>query len=358
MDIGKLFSQAWGLYVKDIGPLIVGSLIAGIVPAVAATIVLFGTLGITFAASSIGAGGEVTGLSPAGWTLLALGMALVVIVALLLTAPLYAGLVAGVVRRIREGRQMGYGDAFVGFSYFGPVVGATVLITLIVLAIVAVPVILGVAAAVLEFALLGIVAGLAALAAAVAVVYLSTRWVYVVLVIVDQNEGATGSLGRSGAMVMKTGWWMTFFAVLLVTIVVSVVSGVLSTIPVVGSIASLLLIPFNLAYVVAMYFQSGEERGLVDAALRPASASAPQQPAETNWQSAPGPVAPPAYPPAAPAPPPPSSTQTGSPAPSPVPPSTAGPPPSAPAPPAPPAQSELTPPAPRQEPEQPPPPGA
>jgi hypothetical protein len=357
VDIGKLFSQAWGLYVKDVGPLIVGSLIAGIVPAVAATIVLLGTLGVTFAAG-IGAGGEVTGLSPAGWTLLALGMALVVIVAVLLTAPLYAGLVAGVVRRIREGRQMGYGDAFVGFSYFAPVVGATVLITLIVLAIVAVPVVLGVAAAVLEFALLGIVAGLAAIAALAAVVYLSTRWVYVVLVIVDQNEGAAGSLGRSGAMVMKTGWWMTFFAVLLVTIVVSVVSGVLSTIPAVGGIASLLLIPFSLAYVVAMYFQSGGEGGLVDAALRPASASAPQQPAETNWQAAPGPVAPPAYPPAAPSAPPPSSTQTGSSAPSPVPPSTAGPlPPSAPAPPAPPAQGE-SPTTPRQEPEQPPPPGA
>ncbi len=36
MDIGKLFRDAWGLFVKDIGPLIVGMLIASIVPAVAA----------------------------------------------------------------------------------------------------------------------------------------------------------------------------------------------------------------------------------------------------------------------------------------------------------------------------------
>ena len=38
MDIGKLFRDAWGLFVKDIGPLIVGMLIASFVPVVAAVV--------------------------------------------------------------------------------------------------------------------------------------------------------------------------------------------------------------------------------------------------------------------------------------------------------------------------------
>ena len=50
MDIGKLFKDAWGLFVKDIGPLIVGMLIASIIPAVVAI-----TLGVaTFGASISG----------------------------------------------------------------------------------------------------------------------------------------------------------------------------------------------------------------------------------------------------------------------------------------------------------------
>ncbi len=41
----KLFRDAWGLFVKDIGPLIVGILIASLVPAVAAMVILFVTIG-------------------------------------------------------------------------------------------------------------------------------------------------------------------------------------------------------------------------------------------------------------------------------------------------------------------------
>jgi len=177
MDIGKLFSQAWGLFVKDIGPLIVGALIAGIVPAIAATVVLIATLGATFATSTVSPSGDITSVSAAGWALFAVGMALVIVVAVLLSAPLYGGLVMGVVRRVRENRDMGYGDAFQGFSFFRPVVGVTVIVTAVMIGIFLVPVVLAIAAAAASSLLLGLLAALAGLAAFVAAVYLGTRWV-------------------------------------------------------------------------------------------------------------------------------------------------------------------------------------
>jgi hypothetical protein len=39
VDVGKLFRDAWGLFVKDIGPLIVGMLIASILPTIAALVI-------------------------------------------------------------------------------------------------------------------------------------------------------------------------------------------------------------------------------------------------------------------------------------------------------------------------------
>ena len=68
MDIGKLFTQAWNLFLKDVGPLLVGSLIAGIIPAVAAGIVLVGFVGATFATGTVSQEGEITGISGAGDT--------------------------------------------------------------------------------------------------------------------------------------------------------------------------------------------------------------------------------------------------------------------------------------------------
>ncbi len=283
MDIGKLFSHAWGLFLKDVGPLIVGALIAGLVPMLAGGIIFAATLGATFAGASISQEGEITGVSSLGWGLLVVGSILLVVVVLLLSAPLYAGLVSGVVRRVREGRAMGYGDAFDGFRFFGTVVGASVLIGLVFAGIAAVPVAIALAAAAASSATLGVVAAVAGLVAAIAWIYLYTRWVYVFPVIVDKGFSATAALSRSSEVVRASGWWITFLAILVMTIVISVIGGVLGVIPIVGSVASLLLTPFVLAYVVAMYFQAGSEAHLIEAALRGDSVT---------------PVSPPMYPPA------------------------------------------------------------
>lgn len=302
MDIGRLFSQAWGLFVKDAGPLLVGSLIAGVVPAVAAGIIFVGIVGATFATGGIVSEGDVTSVDAMGWVLLVAGSVLVVLVSLLLTAPLYAGLIMGVIRRVREGRAMGYGDAFEGFKLFGRVVAVSLLIGLIFLGVMFIPLVLAAAAVGLSSAALGVFAALTGVAAFVVMVFLYVRWAYVFPLIVDRGATSTGALRESGVTVGGSGWWTTFLALFVMSLAVGVVSGVLGIIPVIGSIASLLLTPFVLTYLVAMYFQATGEERLVGETLQRWPASLPWQavpppPGVAPYQSPPAPGAA-AYPPA------------------------------------------------------------
>ncbi len=64
----------------------------------------------------------------------------IVVVAIFLTVPLFAGLLEGVLQRVRQGRPMAYGDAFNGFRIFGRVVWAAVLLGIIYAALVLVPI--------------------------------------------------------------------------------------------------------------------------------------------------------------------------------------------------------------------------
>ena len=90
LDIGLAFKRAWGLFVKDIAPLLIGAIIAGVLSVL--------TVGI-------------------------------------LAGPLLAGLYGMVIGRVRDGRPPRVGDVFAGFdrfwSYFG---AAFVLVVLVGLA--------------------------------------------------------------------------------------------------------------------------------------------------------------------------------------------------------------------------------
>jgi hypothetical protein len=90
LNIGLTFRRAWGLFVKDLAPLLVGGVIAGVLSIL--------TLGI-------------------------------------LAGPLFAGLYGMVIGRVRDGRQPQVGDIFAGmqrfWSYFA---AAFVLVVLIGLA--------------------------------------------------------------------------------------------------------------------------------------------------------------------------------------------------------------------------------
>ena len=60
-------------------------------------------------------------------------------------------------------------------------------------------------------------------------------------------------------------WWWTFLGYFVLGVVVGAVSTVLGFIPFVGAVATIVLYPFVLTYVVAMYFQARGEGGLIDA---------------------------------------------------------------------------------------------
>ncbi|MCX6374194.1 MAG: hypothetical protein NTX16_14200 [Actinobacteria bacterium] len=312
MDIGKLFRDAWGLFVKDIGPLIVGILIASLVPTVAAMVILFVTIGGSISGLELNSQGEVTGADSVSWALLISGFIAVIVVTLFLSVPLYVGILMGVCRRVREGREMTYGDAFSGFGLFGKVIWATVLLGLIFTAILIVPTALIVGGAVAGS---GVLAGLGAvvlLAAMVAYVYLVMIWVYVFPVIVDRGLGVTAAMGESRRLVHGTGWWWTFLVLFLLQLVAGAVGFALGMIPFAGALATIVLYPFVLTYIVAMYFQARGEGQLIDAVLgwpRPAPTGPPAYSAPAApYSTVPAPPAPP-Y--GAPPPPPPPAVDQG-----------------------------------------------
>ncbi|MGC8927969.1 MAG: zinc ribbon domain-containing protein [Myxococcota bacterium] len=88
MDFNRIFKYAWELFVKDIVPLIVGGLIAGILSVV--------TLGI-------------------------------------LAGPLYGGLTKMVIRRVRENRPAEIGDVFSAMDQFGTLFLTTLVIGIILI---------------------------------------------------------------------------------------------------------------------------------------------------------------------------------------------------------------------------------
>ena len=308
MDIGKLFRDAWGLFTKDIGPLIVGMLIASIIPAVAATVVAVVALVPFFSSVETNAQGDVTAVDTSGWVALSVGTVVIVVVAVFLTVPLAAGLLEGVLRRVREGRQMAYGDAFNGFRIFWRVVGTAVLLGVILGVIVLVPTAIIVAAALAEIWVLLAFGIVLVVAAMVLYIYLGVNWTYVFPVIVDRGLGATESMAESRTLVRASGWWWTFLALFVLEVVAGAVSTVLGFIPLVGAIATIVLYPFVLTYLVAMYFQARGEGQLVDVVTGyrppvPGGMPAYSQGAAPYAPPAPAPM-PPAAPLAAPAPPP------------------------------------------------------
>jgi len=299
VDLGKLFKDAWELFVKDIGQLIVGMLLAAVIPGVAggAVLVLAVLLAMPGMVSSSEQGGF-TALSAVSIAVLVLGYFAVFAVMLLVAVPLYAGVLTGELRRVREGRTLGFWDAFSGFRVFRGVVWTYALAYLLVpLALLVVPI----AVIVLGGVLISwpLIAGGIVLVVAVSVglVYLSVCWIYAIVVVVDRGVGARDALRETRALVHGTGWWWTFLALFLLQLVMMGVYLVAGVLPVVGGAAGLLIAPYGLTFLVAMYFQARREDWLIGAALsaaapppRPAASSGPPT---ATWPAPPEPPEPP-----------------------------------------------------------------
>jgi hypothetical protein len=87
LDIGLAFKRAWGLFVKDIAPLLIGAIIAGVLSIL--------TVGI-------------------------------------LAGPLFAGLYGMVIGRVRDGRPAHVGDVFAGFDRFWSYLGAALVLVVFI----------------------------------------------------------------------------------------------------------------------------------------------------------------------------------------------------------------------------------
>ncbi len=74
-------------------------------------------------------------------------------------------------------------------------------------------------------------------------------------------------MAQSKDMAARLGYMTTFVTWLVGAIVVGVIVGLLSVIPVVGVIIGLVAAPFAVAYVISMYFQAEGQGAMVDAAI-------------------------------------------------------------------------------------------
>jgi hypothetical protein len=183
IDIGFALKQGWRLFFKDIVPLLLGTLIA--------TALSIVTIGI-------------------------------------LAGPLFAGLYAMVVSRVRDGRPPEVGDIFSCMGRFWSFFGAAIVLTLAI----------GIAS-------ITIVGG----------VLLATIWVYVFPLMVDRGMGFWDALGVSYHMVVDGGFWEHLVLIVIFALLNSI-----------GGWAWLLTTPFSIVVVMAAYFAVQGRSAEVEAA--------------------------------------------------------------------------------------------
>ena len=209
VDVSRVLKNAWELFAKDIAPLLVGGLIAGI---------------------------------------------LMVLTLFILAGPLIGGLFKMVVRRVREARIAEIGDVFDCMGQLGTLFLATLVLSLSIA---------------LGLVLL-IVPGL----------YLATIWVYVIPLIVDKRIGLGEAMSKSKELVMTHD--IGTHAALLLLIGVGSTAVSVAT----GGAGMLLVVPFVIAMIGAMYFTAQGEvdklaAAVADGGVRPGMATTPAGSADT-----------------------------------------------------------------------------
>jgi hypothetical protein len=238
MDIGKCFKDAWGLFRLDWAPLVVTALIAAVIVGVANVVV------------GLAVGGSIGAINAGSFTGLAMGSALLSMVVLMVVsvvvyAWMYAVTFHMILRRVRERRPAQYAD-LQSFDQIGAFAVAAVI--------------------------LGVIIGIGYMILIIPGLILTTIWLYALPLIGDRRIGVGEAMSESKDMAARPGYFTTFATWLVGAIVVGVIVGILSIIPVVGVILGLVAAPFGVAYVVSMYFQASGEGHLVDAAIGQASA--------------------------------------------------------------------------------------
>jgi hypothetical protein len=233
MDIGKCFTHAWGLFKLDWGPLVLTAVIAAVVVQVVGLVVglvVGGTVGAVTAVSFTGLGTGAAFLSTI----------LMMVVWVLVGAWMYAVTYHMILRRVRQRRPAEFAD-LQSFDQIGAFAVAAVI--------------------------LGVIIGIGYVILIVPGLILTTIWLYALPLIGDRRIGVGEAMSESKDVAARLGYFTTFVTWLVGAIVVGVIVGVFSVIPVVGVILGLATVPFGVAYVLSMYFQASSEGHLVDAAI-------------------------------------------------------------------------------------------
>ncbi len=241
MDIGKCFKDAWGLFRLDLGPLLVTALIASVILGVASAVLLAVMAGGIGLARYGGAVGGVFASASAFFAFI-----LVFVVGLLVYAWAAATMFRMIVRRVRERRPATYADMKETDQ-----IGAFAV----------------------AFVILGVLIGIGYALLVIPGLILVTLWIYALPLVVDRRIGVGEAMSESRRLAAAPGYFTTFLTWLVGALVVGIIVSVLNVIPVVGLIVGLLAVPFELAYVLSMYFQATGDGGLVDAALGTAASS-------------------------------------------------------------------------------------
>ena len=235
MDIGKCFKDAWGLFRLDLAPLLVTALIASVILGIASALLLAMMAGGVGLARYGGELGGVFGSASAFFAFI-----LVFVVGLLVYAWAAATMFRMIVRRVREGRPATYADMKETDE-----IGAFAV----------------------AFLILGVLIGIGYALLVVPGLILVTLWIYALPLVVDRRISVGEAMSESRRLAAAPGYFTTFLTWLVGALVVGIIVSVLNVIPVVGLIVGLLAVPFELAYVLSMYFQANGEGGLVDAAV-------------------------------------------------------------------------------------------
>jgi hypothetical protein len=122
------------------------------------------------------------------------------------------------------------------------------------------------------FVILGVLIGVGYALLVIPGLILSTVWIYALPMVADRRIGVGEAMTESRKLAAAPGYFITFLTWLVGSLVVGIIVSVLNVVPVVGLIVGLLAVPFELAYVLSMYFQANGEGHLVDAAIAQASA--------------------------------------------------------------------------------------
>ena len=240
MDIGKCFKDAWGLFKLDLGPLLVTALIASAIMGVASAVLLAVVAGGIGLMRLGGAAGGIFGSASAFFAFV-----LVFVVGLVVYAWAAATMFGMILRRVRERRPATYAD-MKEIDQIG--------------------------AFAVAFVILGVLIGVGYALLVIPGLILSTVWIYALPMVADRRIGVGEAMTESRKLAAAPGYFITFLTWLVGSLVVGIIVSVLNVVPVVGLIVGLLAVPFELAYVLSMYFQANGEGHLVDAAIAQASA--------------------------------------------------------------------------------------